>query len=397
MTKPFAGIRILDFTRVLAGPYGTYQFGLMGADVIKIESKDGDDMRYGGVAKEWSARGMAPGWMAVNANKRSITLDLKKPEAIAVVKKLVETADIVWENFRPGVMDGLGIGYKALSAINPKLIYCAVSGFGQTGPESKAAAFDGMVQAMSGLMSITGHPEMGPTRVGYPACDVTAGATAAFGVASALFQRTHTGKGQLVDIAMLDSTMAFIGTSIAEYTFTGKRPPQAANQSVTRKPTGDMFPTKDGFLVLAVMTDKQFGNLMREIGRPDIADDPGFGDWDKRIARSAEVKAIITEALKADTSTSWAQRLRKADAPCGKVYAIDEIMAHPQLDHRTIVQKFDTQYGPVTLAGSGVKLEHGGPSVERAPPALGQHTEEVLKEAGYDAAGIASLKAAGAV
>ena len=145
------------------------------------------------------------------------------------------------------------------------------------------------------------------------------------------------------------------------------------------------------------MTDKQFGNLMREIGRPDAVDDPRFADWDKRIAHSREVKAIITEALAADTAMNWAQRLRKADAPCGKVYAIDEIMAHPQLEHRTIVQKIDTQYGPVTLAGSGVKLAHGGPSVERAPPALGQHTEEVLKEAGYDAAAIAGLKAAGAV
>jgi crotonobetainyl-CoA:carnitine CoA-transferase CaiB-like acyl-CoA transferase len=207
-------------------------------------------------------------------------------------------------------MDNLGIGYKALSAVNPKLIYCAVSGFGQTGPESKAAAFDGMVQAMSGLMSITGHPETGPTRVGFPACDVTAGATAAFGVACALFQRTHTGKGQLVDIAMLDSMLAFIGTSVAEYTFTGKRPPQAANLSVTRKPTGDMFPTKDGFIVLAVMTDKQFGNLMREIGRPETVDDPRFANWDKRIAHSAEIKAIVTDALKADTALNWAQGRR---------------------------------------------------------------------------------------
>jgi crotonobetainyl-CoA:carnitine CoA-transferase CaiB-like acyl-CoA transferase len=297
VTKPFANVRIIDFTRVLAGPFASYQLALMGADVIKIEAHGGDDMRYGGADKAWSARGMAPGWLAVNANKRSLTLDLKKPEGIAIAKRLAESADVVIENFRPGVMDGLGIGYEALSAINPRLIYCAVSGFGQTGPERGAAAFDGMIQAMSGLMSITGHAETGPTRAGFPACDVTAGATAAFGVASALYQRTHTGRGQLVDVAMLDAMLAFLGGQVAEWTVTGKRPPQAGNLSVTRKPTGDMFPTADGYIVLAVMTDRQFESLMRAIGRPEAAADPRFADWDKRIANAGALRAIIVEAL----------------------------------------------------------------------------------------------------
>jgi crotonobetainyl-CoA:carnitine CoA-transferase CaiB-like acyl-CoA transferase len=397
VSQPFAGIRILDFTRVLAGPYGTYQLALMGADVIKVEARAGDDMRYGAADKTWANRGLSPGFMAVNANKRSITLDLKKPEGIAIVKKLAAKADVVWENFRPGVMDGLGIGYKALSEINPRLIYCAVSGFGQTGPEKNAAAFDGMIQAMSGLMSITGHPETGPTRAGFPACDVTAGATAAFGVATALFQRTHTGKGQLVDVAMLDSMLAFLGVLVAEATVTGQRPPQIGNRSVTRKPTGDMFPTADGYIVLAVMTDKQFGNLMRAIGRADALEDPRFADWDSRIAHAGPLRAIIVEALaKADAKT-WAERFKAADAPCGKVYAIDEIIQHPQLGSRSLLQSVETPHGPITLATSGVKLAHGGAELNRPPPDVGQHSDEVLAEAGYSAAEIKRLRAEGVV
>lgn len=397
MSQPFAGIRILDFTRVLAGPYGTYQFALMGADVIKVETRGGDDMRYGGSDKTWAKRGLAPSFMAVNANKRSITLDLKKPEAIEIVKTLAAKADVVWENFRPGVMDGLGIGYEALSKVNPKLIYCAVSGFGQNGPEKNAAAFDGMVQAMSGLMSITGHAETGPTRAGFPACDVTAGATAAFGVATALFQRSHTGKGQLVDIAMLDSMLAFLGVVVADATVTGQRPPQIGNRSYTGKPTGDMFPTRDGYIVLAVMTDKQFDSLMTCIGRPDVLSDPRFQDWDKRIANAEAMRAILVEAFAKETSDTWIERLRQADAPCGKVYAVDEILKHRQLEHRPLVQSVDTPFGPVRLATSGVRLGHDGAKLNRAPPTVGQHNDEVLAEAGYGAADIARLRAAGVV
>ena len=195
VSKPFAGIRILDFTRYLAGPYGTYQLGLLGADVVKIESRDGDETRSQLISKEWADRKMPPGFLAVNGNKRSITLDLRKPEAVEIVKRLVATADVVWENFRPGVMDKLGLGYETLSALNPQLIYCAVSGFGHTGPEKTTAAFDGKLQAMSGIMSITGEPAGGPMRAGFAICDTIGGITAALAVSSALYQRTHTGRG----------------------------------------------------------------------------------------------------------------------------------------------------------------------------------------------------------
>ena len=210
MSKPFTGVRILDFTRYLAGPYGTYQLALLGADVIKLESHEGDESRHLLISKEWADRKMASSFLAVNANKRSITLDLRKQGAVDIVKRLVTTADVVWENFRPGVMERLGLGYDALAAINPRLIYCAVSGFGHTGPERTTAAFDGKLQAMSGIMSITGDPAGGPMRAGFALCDSFGGMTAALAVSSALYQRTHTGRGQFVDVAMLDAALALI-------------------------------------------------------------------------------------------------------------------------------------------------------------------------------------------
>ena len=264
--KPFAGVKVLDFTRVLAGPYGSYQLALLGADVIKVESREGDDMRFGSRANDWEKRGLAAPWVAVNSGKRSITLDLKKPKAIEVVKRLAAKADVVTENFRPGVMDKLGIGYETLKAINPRLIYCAVSGFGQVGPDRETAAFDGMIQAMSGLMSITGFPTNGPTRVGFAGADVMSGATAALGVASALYQRTHTGQGQLVDVAMIDAVMGYLAQQFTEHLMTGRVHGQGANLSVTRKPTGDLYKTRDGWMVLAVMTEPQFQRLMKTVG-----------------------------------------------------------------------------------------------------------------------------------
>src|SRR5262247_646650 len=282
MTKPFAGVRILDFTRYLAGPYGTYQLALLGADVIKIEARDGDDTRHQLVASEWAERKMPPGFLAVNGNKRSITLDLRKPEAVAIVKRLVAKADVVWENFRGGVMDRLGLGYEALSAVNPRLIYCAVSGFGQTGPERATAAFDGKLQAMSGIMSITGEPAHGPTRAGFAICDTIGGLTAALAVASALFQRMQTGRGQLVDVAMLDAALAFIPGPVSEYTVAGIVPRQIGNGSASRKPTASRFRARDGYIVLAVLTEKQFGSLMKTLGRADALTDPRFKDWPAR-------------------------------------------------------------------------------------------------------------------
>ena len=393
MSKPFAGVKVLDFTRVLAGPYASYQLALLGADVIKIESRDGDDMRYGNRANDWEKRGLAAPWVAVNGNKRSITMDLKQPKAIEVIKRMVPKVDVVIENFRPGVMDKLGIGYDTLKALNPRLIYAAISGFGQVGPDKATAAFDGMIQAMSGLMSITGFPSNGPTRVGFAGADVMSGFTAAFGVASALYQRTHTGTGQLVDVAMIDAVTGFLAQQFTEHLMTGRVHEQAENLSVTRKPTGNLFKTRDGWMVLAVMTDPQFQRLMKQLGREETIAEPRFKDWPTRIANNTALHAIIEEAMKQKTSAEWNGIFAKHDVPAGRVLTIPETVKLDHFGHRTILQTVETEHGPITVVGSGFRMEHDGGSIERAPATLGQHTDEVLGEAGYTPAEIAAMKA----
>jgi crotonobetainyl-CoA:carnitine CoA-transferase CaiB-like acyl-CoA transferase len=392
MSKPFTGVRILDFTRYLAGPYGTYQLALLGADVIKLESHEGDESRHLLISKEWADRKMASSFLAVNANKRSITLDLRTPAAIEVVKRLVVTADVVWENFRPGVMDRLGLGYETLSALNPRLIYCAVSGFGHTGPEKTTAAFDGKLQAMSGIMSITGDPAGGPMRAGFAICDTIGGMTAALAVSSALYQRTHTGRGQFVDVAMLDAALAFIPGPVSEYTVAGIEQKQIGNGSVSRKPTAHRFRAGSGYIVLAVLTDKQFASLMRTIGRADALDDPRFKDWRARTDNAEALREVIEAGLATDEPKSWEARLTAADVPCSTVWKIDEITRHPQLDHRDVLQTIDTRYGPMRLVGAGFRLAHGSPGIEREPATLGEHTDEILREAGYTAADIDRLR-----
>ncbi len=397
MTRPFEGVRILDFTQVLAGPFASYQLALLGADVIKVERRGGEDMRRTPLSREWAERDMAPAFQAVNGNKRSLTLDLQKPEALEIVRRLVANADVVMENFRPGVMDKLGIGYAALSERHPKLIYCAISGFGQTGPERLGAGYDGKIQAMSGIMAITGHAEMGPTRAGFAVCDILSGMTAAFAVSSALFQRTHTGRGQLVDVSMLEATLAFLSGQIADYTVAGHRQMQSGNQAVSRKPTANLFKAGDGYLLLAVNSEDQYRCLMTALGRADVLDDPRFADWFLRRENEPALRAIIEDALAAADARTWETRLNPAGAPSASIWRVEDVIDHPQIVARQALQEIETPYGRLRLMGSGFQMAHGGGRLDHASPAVGAHTDAVLAEAGYAPAEVAALRAASVI
>lgn len=397
MTRPFEGVRILDFTQVLAGPYASYQLALLGAEVIKIERRGGEDMRRTPLSRAWAERNMAPPFIAVNGNKKSLTLDLQKPAAREIVQKLAAEADIVMENFRAGVMDRLGLGYQALSAINPKLIYCAISGFGQTGPSSNEAGYDGKIQAMSGIMAITGHPEMGPTRAGFAVCDILSGATGAFALASALFQRTRTGKGQFVDVSMLEASLAFLTTQVADYTVAGHKQQQAGNQAVSRKVTANLFQAKESYLLLAVNDEKQYRALMTTIGCEAALNDPRFADWFTRKEHEKELRAIIETALAAENAKVWERRLNDAGAPCASIWKIEEIVDHPQIIARGAMQTVDSPYGTLRLMGSGFQLQHGGGKLDTLAPAPGADTDAILGQIGYDQAAIAGLRADGVI
>ena len=294
-------------------------------------------------------------------------------------------------------MERFGLGYEVLTAINPRLIYCAVSGFGQNGPERGTAAFDGKIQAMSGIMSITGHADKGPTRAGFALCDTIGGMTAAFAVSSALYQRTHTGIGQFVDVAMLDAALGFLSGPVAEHTMAGHEHGQYGNSSTTGKATGNRFKAGEGDLMLAVMTEPQFTRLMKGLGREDALADPRFQDWPSRSANEPALRAIIEEALTTDSAKNWEKRLTALDVPCAGIWAISEIVHHPQLAHRDVIQHVASADGELTLVGSGFKLAHGGGGIDNPPPHIGEHSEAILAEAGFGEAEIAAFREEGVV
>jgi crotonobetainyl-CoA:carnitine CoA-transferase CaiB-like acyl-CoA transferase len=390
--QPFANVRVLDFTHFLAGPFCTFQLAMQGADILKIEPRGGEAARGSAARTAWSDHRMSPSWIADNAGKRSLTLDLAKPEAVEIVQRLVRDADVVVENFRPGVMDRLGIGYEALSRLNPDLVYCAISGFGATGPESRTPSFDGKIQAMSGLMSLTGDPESGPMRAGFAAADVTAGLTSAYAIASALYQRTHIGRGQYIDVAMLDSLMNMFAGLIAEYTITGVLHRQFGNRSVSRLPTADRFRCGDSHIVLAVLTEKQFASLMTVLGRADVLSDARFSDWSTRLEHAQALREIIEAAMADGGPEVWEPRLTAASVPCATIYTLEEIVAHPQVAHRGTLQEVRSPLGPVRLVGAGFRLAEGQGGVASHVAGPGEDGPSVLAGLGYDAAAIDDLR-----
>jgi crotonobetainyl-CoA:carnitine CoA-transferase CaiB-like acyl-CoA transferase len=399
MTQPLQGIRVLDLTNVLAGPFACHQLAHMGADVIKVEARNGGDLaRQLGADAELNKRFMGVSFLAQNAGKRSITVDLKHPEGKKVLRKLVRSANVLVENFRPGVMKRLGLGYEDLLADNPKLIYCAISGFGQDGPLRDLPAYDQIIQGMSGVMSITGAPETAPYRVGYPVADTIGGITAAFAVAAALADR-HRTTGTFIDVSMLEAAMATMGWAVSNHLIAGREPQPMGNENITASPSGT-FRTGDGLLNIAANKQEQFEAVCRVVGRPELAADPRFAERQGRLAHRYELKAALEEAMAAKSTDEWWQLLNQAGVPAGPVYTVPQALEHPQIAERGMVGTFADAPGvgrDIRVVRTGIKLDGRAPSVETPPPTLGQHASEILSELGYSGKQIQSLREAGAV
>lgn len=399
MSNALHGIRVLDLTNVLAGPFACHQLAHMGADVVKVEAREGGDLaRQLGADPALNQRHMGVSFLAQNPGKRSITIDLKHPAGKEVFRRLVRTADVLVENFRPGVMQRLGLGYEALLVENPKLIYCAISGFGQDGPLRDLPAYDQIIQGMSGVMSITGAPENAPYRVGYPVADTIGGITAAFAVAAALAQRERQG-GSFIDVSMLEAVMATMGWAVSNHLVAGKAPQPMGNENVTASPSGS-FRTQDGLLNIAANKQEQFEAVCRVLGRPELVDDPRFAERQGRLQHRFALKALLEEALATESTEHWWTRLNQAGVPAGPVYSVPQALAIPQIAERGLVGEFKNVPGvgrDIRLVRTGFKVDGQAPRVETPPPTLGQHSDEILHSLGYSAQDVATLKESKAI
>lgn len=394
------GIRVLDLTNVLAGPFCAYQLALLGADVIKIESpSSGDLARQLGASRELSDQLMGASFLAQNANKKSVTINLKSEQGKEAFRRLVTSADVLVENFRPGVMDRLGVGYDDLKTINPKLVFCAISGFGQEGPMRGAPAYDQIVQGLSGVMSITGDAESAPLRVGYPVCDSIGGITAAFAIASALVRQRSTGAGAFIDVSMLDSTLATMGWVVSNYLIAGKNPVPMGNDNFTAAPSG-AFTTADGLLNIAANKQEQFVALMKLIGREELIDDPRFAHREDRKHHRSELTDEIEAGLASKSAEQWELLLNGVGVPAGRVLTVPSALSLDQVRERELVETvddFDIFGKPLRLITAGYRLGDGGRRLRAPPPELGEHTDEILGSIGYSDAEIAELRGAGAI
>ncbi|MBM4297268.1 MAG: CoA transferase [Deltaproteobacteria bacterium] len=393
-------MRVLDLTNVLAGPFCCYQLAQLGADVIKVEAPNSGDLaRQLGADAELNRKLMGASFLAQNAGKRSLTINLKNPAGKEIFRRLVITTDVLVENFRPGVMDRLALGYNELRKIKPDLIYCAISGFGQSGPLKDNPAYDQIVQGLSGVMSITGDKNSAPLRAGFPLADTVGGITAAFAIAAALYRRERSKAGEFIDLSMLEATIATMGWAVSNWLIAAVAPEPLGNENMTASPSGT-FKTGAGLLNIAANQQRQFEKLCELIGRVELAGDPRFTDRDERKRRRLELTAEIERALAAKSAKEWAEIFNRNDVPAGEVLSIPEILAHPQVTERRLVEKFSR--APVidraiAVVRSGFRLASGDPRPTKPPPALGADTEPILNELGYDAPAVAHLRTIGAV
>ena len=380
--RPFEGIRVIDITHVLAGPFAAYQLAVLGADVIKVEHpNDPDQSRDVGTDKELNRKKMGTAFLTQASNKRSITLDLKQEKDREILKKLVATADIFVENYRPGAFEALGLGYEALAKINPKLIYASFSAFGQKGPRGPQTAYDHVIQATSGIMAMTGTPEVNPVKFGSPAVDYATGMTGAFALSAALYQRERTGKGQRIDMAMLDVAMILMSSHLTGYLRNGVHPKPSGNRHPHA--TNSAYATKDGMVMLGASNLRQQRRLWTLLERPDMIKKTN----DERDADREREAALLTEIMRTRTADEWEAFLQARHVPAARVRSMGEAVADPQLASRGIIHRHQ---GGAGIEGKfGVPLAaftfaHGGPRIDAPPPTLGQHNGEILKELGVE-------------
>ncbi len=391
------GIRVLDLSRVLAGPYCSMILGDLGADIIKVERPGiGDETRHWG--PPFAAPGESAYFLCVNRNKRSITIDLKKPAGIDIIKDLVRRSDVVLENFTPGTMDGLGIGYEALCAINPRIIYCSITGFGPDGPFSNRAGYDLAVSALGGLMGITGEPDGPPVKVGVAITDVTTGISAQGAICAALYAREKTGKGQRIDLSLLETQVSALVNIASSYLVSGAIPKRWGTAHETIVPYQG-FETKDKYVIVAVGNDQLWVRFCKIIGRSDLAEDPRFKTNPLRVKNRKECIEILAPILRTRPRDEWVQLLNDDAIPCAPINTMDEVFQNPQVLHRNMLVEVDhPKAGKIKLVGIPVKYSEAQAAIRRHPPVLGEHTDEVLTEVlGYDGRCIEDLKSAGVI
>ena len=398
--KAFEGYRVLDLTHVLAGPFSTYQLAVLGAEVIKIEPPDAPDMvREEGAVEALNREGMGIMFQSQGANKRGLSLNLKSEAGRDIFKRLAAGADVVVENYRAGALPSLGLGYDELAALNPSLIYCSITGFGQTGPKAGHTAFDNVIQARSGLMATTGTVHSAPVRVGAPVLDYGTGAQAAFAIAAALLRRERTGEGQRLDVSMLDATLVLMSSATLTSEVSG-RPPLPHGNSHPIRYAYACYPTEDGLLMLGVHTPRQHARLWRALGREDLAAEmKGMGPRDIEACHERH-RPLLQEILLTRPACAWEARLVEAGLPASRVRSLHETLADPQLEGRAVLQRADgfTGFGDTArVPVSATTWAEDGPEITSPPPSHGEHTEEVLSELGFSAEEVRSLREQGVV